>query len=340
MGSIGVGTDTLPFESVKTDHRTNLVLLRRWEEQESCYASPDESIQCITTVWIVIRGERCDDDRSTRCIPPIQDTACTPIEMTLTLDPLLGKQLASFSLCKLSNSFNPLTPPYEPLPQPFNLYFTQYPRLNPRDTSRRSDLIERSTNQLQSVSDYQFRKVKREGREGTNERAFMTRCSTSNTGMLASLAMRAKGRTLSDVGRLKTASMSAIRQIFCRRNTVLSSKMLCRKHKVRGRKKRREGRGRTACETEGTMDSNFGISPALKAKSMCLIHSFSIPSSELRIGCINCESPLVVSHNLGDGRGGDNARVHQSCRCCRGELRCQDLLHEMCARSQRGPSRC
>jgi hypothetical protein len=56
-------------------------------------------------------------------------------------------------------------------------------------------------------------KARRGGKE-THDRAFMTRCSTSSTGTRASEAITLKGRTRSEVGRRKTASMRAIRQIF------------------------------------------------------------------------------------------------------------------------------
>jgi hypothetical protein len=45
-------------------------------------------------------------------------------------------------------------------------------------------------------------------------RAFMTRCSTSSTGNLVSPAIAWNDMALSLLGRRKTASMSAIRQIF------------------------------------------------------------------------------------------------------------------------------
>ena len=53
----------------------------------------------------------------------------------------------------------------------------------------------------------------------------MTRCSTSSIGTCASDEMMLNGRTRSDVGRLKTASINARRQIFSRRN----AKCCCRK---------------------------------------------------------------------------------------------------------------
>lgn len=45
----------------------------------------------------------------------------------------------------------------------------------------------------------------------------MTRCSTSSAGSLVSCAMMEKGILRSDVGRLNTDSINAIRQIFWRR---------------------------------------------------------------------------------------------------------------------------
>ena len=50
-----------------------------------------------------------------------------------------------------------------------------------------------------------------------------------------------------------------------------------------------EGGGRTSFSAiSGTSAWNLGMSPELKAKSRFRITSRSVPTSESRIGCINC----------------------------------------------------
>lgn len=59
----------------------------------------------------------------------------------------------------------------------------------------------------------------------THLKAFMTKCSTSPTGNLVSLAIVSNLKVLSSLDLLKTLSIKAIKQIFCLKKEEFSAKI-------------------------------------------------------------------------------------------------------------------